>query len=217
MITKSLLNPVYYERTKDGEMFYDIPSRLIKDRVIFLSEPITSDVAGIISPLLFMMNTENPKEKISLWLNTPGGDAHAFLAIYDMMQLVEAPVETVCIGNAMSAGALLLAAGSKGMRLATPNSKIMIHQIQIGGIYGSGTDVQIESKEIENLNTKVLEILARHSGRTLAEVRADCTHNKYLSAQEAVKYGIVDKVLPMHKKIPALKKSTVKKETSKRK
>lgn len=198
------MNPVFYERTKDGEVFYDIQSRLIKDRVIFLCEPVTQDVAGIVSSLLFMMNNEDEKSKISIWLNTPGGDAHAFFAIYDMIQMIQAPVETVCIGMAMSAGALLLSSGSKGKRFALPNSKIMIHQIQIGGVGGTGTEVMIETDEIKKMNDTIAEILARHTGNPLDKVQKDCEHNMYLTAKEALDYGIIDNIMPISKQIPAL-------------
>jgi ATP-dependent Clp protease protease subunit len=206
LMKESIMNPVFYERNKDGEVFYDIQSRLIKDRVIFLCEPVTQDVAGIISSLLFMMNNEDPKAKISIWLNTPGGDAHAFFAIYDMIQMIQAPVETVCIGMAMSAGALLLSSGSKGKRFALPNSKIMIHQIQIGGVGGTGTEVMIETSEIKKMNDTIAEILARHTGNPLEKVQDDCEHNMYLTAKEALDYGIIDNIMPVSKKIPALVK-----------
>ena len=219
---KSLLNPVFYERTKDGEVFYDIQSRLIKDRVIFLCEEVTHEVAGVISSLLFMMNNEDPNTKISIWLNTPGGDVYAFLAIYDMVQMIQAPVETVCIGMAMSAGAMLLAAGSKGQRLATPNSSIMIHQMQIDGIRGTGSEIKIIASEIDKKNKVVLGVLARHTGKSLEEIVKDCEHDKYLSAKEALDYGIIDKIIPAKKldllntSEKSVKKSSTKKTASKK-
>ncbi len=200
----SLLNPVFHERTANGDVFYDIQSRLVKDRVIFLSEPVTQQAAGVMSSLLFMMNNEDPTKKISIWLNTPGGDAHAFFAIYDMMQMVKAPIETVCLGQSMSAGVLLLASGSKGMRYAMPSSGIMAHQIQIGGVGGTGTEVQIEVEEILKMKQRINEILARHTGKTVEQVTRDCEHNKYFTAQEALDYGIIDKIMPLGKELPPL-------------
>lgn len=221
MNNRSILSPVFYERTKDGETFYDIQSRLIKDRVISLSEPVTKDVAGIVTSLLFMMNNENPDEKISLWLSTPGGDAYAFLAIYDMMQMIQAPVETVCIGMAMSAGALLMAAGTKGRRLTTPNSKFMIHQMQLSHIPGgTATEVAVEAENIAQLNKDIVEILARHTGQTYEKVLRDCEHDLYLTAEQAKEYGIVDKVIGMSKDLPPLlhdgDKKSVKKVAAKK-
>lgn len=222
MTNKSILNPVFYEKTKNGEVFYDIQSRLIKDRVIFLCEPVTQDVAGVMCALLFMLNNEDPQKKISLWINTPGGDAHAFLAIYDMMQMIQAPIETVCIGIAMSAGSLLLASGSRGMRLATPNSSIMIHQLQVGNLGGTGTEVEIETEQIKKNNACIQKILADHSGQSLEQVKTDCIHNKYLTAKEALEYGIIDKIIPMkkapvsHTRKPSAKKTSKKKKVSKK-
>lgn len=219
MVNRSILSPVFYERTKDGETFYDIQSRLIKDRVIFLSEPVTKEAAGIISSLLFMMNNENKEEKISIWLNTPGGDAYAFLAIYDMMQMIQAPVETVCIGMAMSAGALLMAAGSKGRRFATPNSKFMIHQMQLSLMPGgTATEIAVEAENIATMNRDIVEILARHTGQTYEKVLADCEHDTYLTAKQAKEYGIVDKIIGLSKEIPPLltEKSVAKKSPAKK-
>lgn len=210
------MNPVIYERTKDGETFYDIQSRLIKDRVIYLSEPVTNDVAAVIVPLLFMMNNENKEEKISIWINSPGGDAYAFLAIYDMMQMVQAPIETVCIGKAMSAGALLMAAGTKGKRIATPHAKFMIHQMQVSLPDGAMPDLMNSVKSVVQMNNEIIEIFARHTGHTLEKVLADCDRDLELTAEEAIKYGIIDKIVPASKTIPPLKTASTKVAASKK-
>jgi len=202
--TAKLLNPVFHERTANGDVFYDIQSRLVKDRVIFLSEPVTQQAAGVMASLLFMMNNEDNSKKISIWLNTPGGDAYGFFAIYDMMQMIKAPIETVCLGQSMSAGVLLLASGTKGMRYAMPSSGIMAHQIQIGGIGGTGTEVEIEVAEILNMKKKINEVLARHTGNTIEKVTRDCENNNYFTAQEALDYGIIDKIMPLGKDLPPL-------------
>lgn len=201
------MNPVFYEKTKDGEVFYDVSSRLIKDRVIFLSEPVTEENAGVISSLLFMLNNESKEDKISLWINTFGGDAYAFSAIYDMIQIIQAPVETVCIGKAMSAGCLLMASGTKGMRLATPNSKFMMHQMQVSEPAADITSFEVEFNHSKNLNEDLMKIFANHTGQTFEKVMKDCSRNLYLSAQQALKYGIIDKIIPISKKVDSTKKT----------
>lgn len=205
------MNPLFYEKTKDGEMLQDVYARLIKDRVIFLNEEIEPEAAGIICALMFLMDTENSEKPISLWIQSPGGDVNSFFAIYDMMQLVKAPIKTVCIGSASSAAAMLLASGTQGLRYATPNSTIMIHQIQVDGIRGSGTEIEIESKELKKIKDRLNSILARHTGKTVAKIKRDCEHDNYFDAQAAMEYGIIDHVLGPTKTLPEIKTRSSKK------
>lgn len=205
---KANINPVFFERTSDGETFYDVYARLIKDRIIFLTEEITSENASIIASLLLLLDTENPEEPISFYINSPGGQVEAFFAIYDMMQLINAPIKTVGIGEAASAAAILLSAGTKGMRYATQNCNVMIHQIQImGHTEGSGTDVENEAKEIKRIKKRLTETLARHVGKSYRKVHNDCELDKYMSSSEALEYGIIDAIIQPKKLIPDLIKS----------
>ena len=186
--------------------YINIYDKLIKNRIVFLSEEIDSNIASTIVGVLLMLNEENKKDPITFYINCPGGSVEASFAIYDIMQLIEAPVKTICCGEASSFGALLLAAGSKGMRYATPNSRVMIHQIQIeGGVEGRGTDIEVEAKEIKAIKKRMTEVLARHTGQTYRKVYRDCEVDKYMTAQEAHAYGIVDDVLPPSKQLPELK------------
>jgi ATP-dependent Clp protease, protease subunit len=200
------LNPIFFEKTKDGDRIYDVSSRLVKNRVIYLDCEIDPEITSQITSLLWLLDTENNEEPITLWINSPGGMVEGFCAIYDMMNRIKAPVKTVCIGEACSASAILLAAGSSGFRFAMPNSRIMIHQIQIDGLGGSNAEVEIGTKEIKKLQETLMEILARHTGHTKAKIKRDTKMDYYMSAEEAVSYGLVDNVLPSNKKIPELKK-----------
>ncbi len=207
------MNPIFIEKTKDGEILYDIHARLIKDRIIFLHEEVDSEVASNIVALLLLLDKEDDSP-ISLYINSPGGAVEGLFAIYDMMQLVKCPVYTFCVGEASSAAAILLAAGDAGHRYATRNSRVMIHQIQIDGVEGSGTDVETTAKEIKSLKKRLTEILARHTNQGYRKVLRDCEVDKYLSADEAKQYGIVDHILEPTKPIPELKtKKTTKKPT----
>jgi ATP-dependent Clp protease protease subunit len=200
------INPIFFEKTKDGEAFYDVYARLVKDRVIFLTEEIDSDTASVVSSLLFLLDREEKEEEpIQLWINSPGGNVNDFFAIYDMMQLVKSPIKTICVGSASSAAAILLAAGTTGMRFITPNSHVMIHQIQVESVGGTGTEVEIEAREVKKIKVKLNEILARHTGHTTAKIKRDCEHDKYLDAKAALEYGIVDHILGPTKTLPALK------------
>ncbi len=199
------MNPLFYEKTKEGEALYDVHARLVKERVIFLSEEIDSETSSIVAALLFLLDQENDVEPISLWINSPGGDVQAFFAIYDMMQLVRSPVKTICIGEANSAAAILLAAGSKGMRYATANAHVMVHQVQVDGVGGTGTEVEIEAREVKKLKNRLTELLARHTGHSVGKIRRDCEHDKYLDAETAKEYGIIDHILGPNKQIPELK------------
>jgi len=206
-IRTSNVNPWFLEKTKDGnEVLYDIYARLVKERVIFLNGEINDESAGIIVAQMFLLDRENPKEPIELWINSVGGETDGLFAIYDMMHMVEAPVKTVCIGSAMSAAAILLSAGEPGQRYATSNSHIMIHQVQvISHIGGSGTEVEIEAKEIGKLKDRLTEILARHTGNTRRKIKNDTERDKYMDAMTARDYGIIDHVMPANKAIPELK------------
>jgi ATP-dependent Clp protease protease subunit len=205
------LNPVFIEKTKDGERMYDISSRLIKDRVIYLDCEIDSEVSSQIVSLLFLLDREDSEKPISLWLSSPGGCVSGLFAIYDMMHRIKAPVKTVCIGEVCSAAAILLAAGTPGKRFAMPNSRVMIHQVQVEGIGGSNAELEISTKEIKSVQEYLTEILARHTGHTKAKIKRDTKLDRYMSATEAKDYGLIDKILPVSKKpLPLLTKELAK-------
>jgi ATP-dependent Clp protease protease subunit len=184
---------------------YDIYSRLLRDRIIFIGDQeggvSTASANNVIAQLLYL-DAEDPEKEINLYINSPGGMVTAGLAMYDTMQFIKAPISTICMGMAMSFGAVLLAAGSPGKRYALPNSRIMIHQPLIygGGISGQATDIEIESKEMQQNKTRLIEIIAKHTGKTEDKVRADMERNLYLSSAEAKEYGIIDAVLEHRKK-----------------
>ena len=184
---------------------YDIYSRLLRDRIIFIGDQeggvSTASANNVIAQLLYL-DAEDPEKEINLYINSPGGMVTAGLAMYDTMQFIKAPISTICMGMAMSFGAVLLAAGSPGKRYALPNSRIMIHQPLIwgGGISGQATDIEIESKEMQESKTRLINIMAKHTGRSPEKVRADMERNFYLSAAEAKEYGIIDSVLEHRKK-----------------
>ena len=205
------LNPIFFEKTKDGERMYDVSSRLIKDRVIYLDCEIDQEITSQVTSLLFLLDREDDLAKISLWINSPGGIVQGFFAIYDMIQRIKAPVQTVCVGEASSAAAILLASGTPGMRYAMSNARIMIHQIQVEGLGGSNAEIEIGTKELKAMQDHLTEILARHTGHTKTKVKRDTKMDKYMSAQAAVDYGLVDKILPSVKKQPELLKREPKK------
>ena len=205
------MNPIFFEKTKDGERIYDVSSRLLKDRVIYLDCEIDEAVTSDITSLMFLLDREDSTAKIKLWINSVGGIAQGFFAIYDMIQRVKAPVETVCVGEASSASAILLASGSQGLRYAMPNSRIMIHQIQVEGLAGSNAEIEIGTKELKEVQDRLTEILARHTGHTKAKIKRDTKMDKYLSASDALEYGLIDKILPPAKKQPELLKREAKK------
>ncbi len=192
--------PTIIERWNQGAAVgYDIYSRLLKDRIIFIGGyggAIDTDSANIIIAQLLYLDAEDPERDINLYINSPGGMVTAGLAVYDTMQYVKAPLTTICLGMAMSFGALLLAAGRKGKRYALPNARVMIHQPLIygEGISGQVTDIAIEAKELEHTKDRLTDILAKHTGQPLAKVKADCERNFYLSAPEAKDYGLIDEV-----------------------
>jgi len=187
------LVPMVVEQTPRGERAFDIFSRLLKERIIFLGEPIEDHVANLVIAQLLFLESEDPEKDISLYINTPGGVVTSGLAIYDTMQYLKAPVSTICIGQAASMGAVLLAAGAKGKRFALANSRVMIHQGS-GGFRGNTPDVEIQVKEMLALTDRLMEILARHTGQDYDRVKKDSDRDYFLSAEEAKAYGIVDEV-----------------------
>jgi ATP-dependent Clp protease protease subunit len=190
--------PRIFETTPRGEYFYDIFSRLLKDRIILLGEAIDDDVANIVVAQLLFLAADDPDKDISLYINSPGGVVTAGLAIYDTMQFVKPDVSTICIGQAASMGAVLLAAGAPGKRMSLPNSRIMIHQPS-GGAQGQATDIEIQAKETLRIKSLLNEILAGHSGKAIKNIEKDTDRDYFMSAEESVKYGLIDKVLENHK------------------
>ncbi|MGO1540445.1 MAG: ATP-dependent Clp endopeptidase proteolytic subunit ClpP [Luteimonas sp.] len=188
------LVPMVVEQTSRGERAYDIYSRLLKERVIFLVGPVDDAVANVIVAQLLFLEAENPEKDISLYINSPGGVVTAGMAIYDTMQFIKPDVSTICVGQAASMGALLLAAGAKGKRYALPNSRIMIHQ-PLGGFQGQATDIEIHAREILSLKQRLNEILSRHTGQSLDTIAADTERDNFKSAEAARDYGLVDEVL----------------------
>jgi ATP-dependent Clp protease, protease subunit len=188
------LIPMVIEQSGRGERAYDIYSRLLKERVVFLVGPVTEVTANLIVAQLLFLESENPDKEISFYINSPGGSVSDGLAIYDTMQFVKPNVSTLCIGQAASMGALLLAAGSKGKRFCLPNSRVMIHQ-PMGGFQGQASDIEIHAREILNRKAKLNEIFARHTGQDLKSIERDTDRDNFLSAEQALSYGIVDKVL----------------------
>ena len=182
------------ETSGRGERAYDIYSRLLRERVIFLVGPVNDAVANLVVAQLLFLESENPDKDISLYINSPGGSVSAGLAIYDTMQFIKPDVSTLCIGMAASMGAFLLAAGAKGKRFSLPNSKVMIHQ-PLGGAQGQATDISIQAREILRLKDRLNEILAHHCGKTAEQVSRDTDRDNFLSADAAVEYGLVDRVL----------------------
>ncbi len=188
------LGPYVLESTSRGERTYDIYSRLLKDRIIFLGEEVNDVTASLVVAQLLFLESEDPGKDISLYINSPGGSVTAGLAIYDTMQFVKCDVSTICLGMAASMGAFLLAGGTKGKRLILPNAKVMIHQPS-GGAQGQATDVQIVAKEIQAVKDRLNRILAENTGKPLEVVAADTERDNYMTAEEAVAYGLVDKII----------------------
>ena len=188
------LIPMVIEQSGRGERAYDIYSRLLKERVVFLVGPVTEVTANVILAQLLFLESENPDKDISFYINSPGGSVSAGLAIYDTMQFVKPDVSTLCVGQAASMGALLLAAGANGKRFCLPNSRVMIHQ-PMGGFQGQASDIEIHAKEILFLKGRLNEILAKHTGQKIETIEKDTDRDNFLSATQAVSYGLVDKVL----------------------
>ncbi len=207
-----MIIPSIIERWNQGAVVgYDIYSRLLKDRIIFVGGfggAVDTDSANLLIAQLLYLEAEDPEKEINLYINSPGGMVTAGLAVYDTMQYIKAPVTTICMGMAMSFGAVLLMAGTKGKRYCLPNSRVMIHQplLHGGGISGQATDIRIESKELVKTKERLTEICARHSGQPLEKIKADMERNYYLSAEQAKDYGIVDEVIQPRKILDILKK-----------
>jgi ATP-dependent Clp protease, protease subunit len=188
------LVPIVVEQTARGERSYDIYSRLLKERVIFIVGNIDDYVANLVVAQLLFLESENPDKDISLYINSPGGVVTAGLSIYDTMQFVKPDVSTICVGQAASMGSLLLAGGAKGKRYCLPHSRIMIHQPH-GGTQGQATDIDIQAREILQLRERLNEIMAKHTGQTIERIQQDTERDRFMSGEEAVKYGLVDSVL----------------------
>ena len=186
--------PMVIEQSGRGERAYDIYSRLLRERVIFLVGPVDDMTANVIVAQLLFLEADNPDKDISLYINSPGGSVTAGMAIYDTMQFIKPDVSTLCIGQATSMGALLLAAGEKGKRFCLPNSRVMIHE-PLGGFQGQASDIEIHAKEILFLKEKLNQILATHTGQTLKKIAADTDRDNFLSAEQSVDYGMVDQVI----------------------
>jgi ATP-dependent Clp protease protease subunit len=188
------LVPMVVEQSPRGERAYDIYSRLLKERIIFLGSGVNDDVSNVVIAQLLFLEAEDPDKDITFYINSPGGSVTAGMAIYDTMQYVKSDIATLCMGQAASMGALLLAAGSKGKRYALPNSRIMIHQ-PMGGFQGQATDIDIHAREILRIRKDLNQILAHHTGHSLKKIAADTERDNFMSAEESKKYGIIDKVL----------------------
>jgi ATP-dependent Clp protease protease subunit len=191
---KNMLIPIVVEKTQFGERAYDIYSRLLKERIVFLGGPITDDVANTVIAQLLFLDSQETKKDINLYINSPGGSVTAALAIYDTMNHIKSDVATICVGLAASAGAVLLAAGQKGKRFALPNSEIMIHQV-IGAAEGQATEIEIEARHILRVKEKINRIFAKHTGQPFSQIEKDADRNFFMDAEEAKKYGVIDEIL----------------------
>jgi ATP-dependent Clp protease, protease subunit len=189
-----MLIPTVIEKTQFGERAYDIYSRLLKERIVFLGSPINDQVANIIIAQLLFLESQDNKNEIKIYINSPGGSVVAALAIYDTMQHIKADVSTICVGVAASAAAILLSAGEKGRRFSLPNSEILIHQV-MGGVEGQATDIDIHARHILKTKERLNKILSKHSGQSLKKIEQDAERDYFMSADEARKYGIIDKVI----------------------
>jgi ATP-dependent Clp protease protease subunit len=188
------LVPSVLEKTRYGERAYDIYSRLLQERIVFLTGPVTDTSANLVIAQMLFLASKDPKKDIQLYINTPGGSVTAGLAIYDTMQYVKCPVATICFGLAASMGAVLLAAGEKGKRFALPNSEVLLHQVA-GGVQGQATDIEITAKQIIKIKNKLNDILAKHTAKPLDQIEKDTDRDFYLSAKEAKEYGLIDQVI----------------------
>lgn len=191
--------PIVIEKTRYGEKAYDIYSRLLKDRIIFLGGPIVDPVANSVIAQMLFLASKDQKKDIQLYINSPGGVLTSALAIYDTMQYIKCPVSTVCIGSAASGAAVLLAAGAKGKRFSLPNAQILLHQVAVSGLGGQAVEVEIAARQIVKLKEKVNSVLAKHTGQSINKISKDTDRDFYLSAQEAEKYGLIDEVIKTKK------------------
>ncbi len=189
--------PIVLEQTHRGERQYDIWSRLLKDRIVFIGTPITDDIANLVVAQLLFLESDDPDKDINIYVNSPGGSVTAGLAIYDTMQYIKPQVATLCLGQAASMGAVLLAGGTKGKRFALPNSRVMIHQ-PLGGASGQASDLEIQAREILKMKELLTSLLARHAGKPIEQVQKDCDRDYFMSAVQAMEYGLVDSVIEKH-------------------
>ena len=190
----SPLIPMVIEQTSRGERSFDIYSRLLNERIVFLGTPIDDQIANLIVAQLIHLESEDPEKDIQIYINSPGGQVYSGLAIYDTMQYIKPDIQTTCVGIAMSMGAVILAGGAKGKRVALPNAKILIHQVS-GGFQGQATDIEIQARETINLKRRLEEILAEHTGKATEQVAKDMERDYFLTSQEAQEYGIIDNVI----------------------
>jgi ATP-dependent Clp protease protease subunit len=186
--------PMVIEQTSRGERAFDIYSRLLNERIVFLGTPVDDQIANLIIAQLLHLESEDPDKDISIYINSPGGSVYHGLAVYDTMQFIKPDVQTICVGIAMSMGALLLAGGAKGKRMALPNAKILIHQVW-GGFQGQATDIEIHARETIALKRRLEEIMSNHSGQSMEKVSKDMERDFFMTSEEAVKYGIIDTVI----------------------
>ncbi len=196
-ITNNLI-PMVVEQSSRGERAYDIYSRLLKERIIFLTGPIDDNIASLICAQILFLESENPKKEISFYINSPGGIVWSGLAIYDTMQYVSSKIMTICIGQAASAGSLLLTAGEKDMRFSLPNSRIMVHQPS-GGYQGQVTDIEIQTNEIKKTKQRLNEIYSKHTGKKISEISLIMERDRYFSPDEAIEFGLIDKIVESRK------------------
>jgi ATP-dependent Clp protease protease subunit len=190
----SILIPYVVEQTGRGERSYDIYSRLLKDRIVFLGGTVTDDLANVITAQLLFLESEDPEREVNMYINSPGGSVTAGLAIYDTMQFVKPPVSTLCVGQAASMGSFLLSAGAKGRRYALPHARILIHQLS-GGFEGQATDIEIQAREALRQKEILNELLARHTGKSVKQIEKDTDRDNFMSAAQAVEYGLIDEVI----------------------
>jgi len=198
--TAMALVPMVVEQTNRGERSYDIFSRLLKERIIFLTGPVEDQMASLVCAQLLFLEAENPKKEIALYINSPGGVVTAGMAIYDTMQFIRPAVSTLCVGQAASMGSLLLAAGEKGMRFATPNARIMVHQPS-GGFQGQASDIERHARDIIKMKRRLNEVYVKHTGRTLEEVEKTLDRDHFMDADEAKDWGVIDKILTTRQEI----------------
>lgn len=193
------LIPMVVEQTNRGERAYDIYSRLLRDNIIFIGTPIDDNVANLVTAQLLFLEAEDPEKDVQLYINSPGGSVTAGLAIYDTMQFIRPSVATICIGQAASAAALLLAAGTAGKRYALPNSRVLIHQPSMGGLSGQATDIDIHAREILRMRANLNEIMAKHTGQSMEKIERDVERDFWMNAEQAQEYGMVDEIIFKHK------------------
>lgn len=197
------LVPMVVEQSGRGERAYDIYSRLLKERIIFMVGPVTDESANLVVAQMLFLESENPDKDIYLYINSPGGSVTAGLSIYDTMNFIKPDVSTLCLGQAASMGAFLLSAGTKGKRFALPNSRIMIHQPLLGGLSGQASDIEIHAKELMKIKQKLNELMAEHTGKRLAQLEKDTDRDNFMSADDAHKYGLIDQVINSRDSIKA--------------